>query len=46
MQELTNYEIEQVNGGIIPVIAAIVATDAALIGTMFTMISVFKDTSK
>jgi len=37
MRELKVNEIEQVNGGVLPFIAAVVGLDAALIGLMVSM---------
>jgi len=37
MRELNVNEVEQVNGGILPFIAAVVGLDAALIGLMVSM---------
>ena len=37
MKELTMHEMEQVNGGMIPVIIAIVAIDAGCLCTMWAM---------
>lgn len=37
MQELTFEQVEEVSGGILPFIAAVVLIDAALIGVMVGM---------